>query len=571
MRMSHFYSPTLKETPAEAEIISHQLMLRAGLIRKLASGIYSYLPLGVKVLRKIENIIREELTRAGAQEVLLPTLHPAGLWQETGRWYDMGPEMVRLQDRKNNDFCIGPTHEEVITDLLRNEVRSYKQLPLNLFQIQTKVRDEIRPRFGVMRSREFIMKDAYSFHLNEECLDEVYQKMFEAYTRIFERVGLEFRPVNADTGAIGGKSSHEFMVLAESGEDAIVFCNGCDYAANLEMAESVVTIEENTEELKDLEKVSTPGVKTIEDLQEFFELSGSKMIKTLLYMVEEKMVAVLILGSDELNEAKLRSHLATANFRMATDEEILEKTGAPVGFAGPIDFKNIRVIADPLVMNIQNGITGANVADYHYKNVNPNRDFTLNEEDIFDLRTVREGEKCTQCNQPVHIARGIEVGHIFKLGTKYSESMGATVLDENGKEQNMIMGCYGIGVTRIIGAAIEQNNDENGIIWPMPIAPFHVEVVPIGKDDEVKNVGDQIYQELIQKGIDVLLDDRKERPGVKFKDADLIGIPIRVTIGGRGLKENIVEVKFRATGEETKVSIDAIVDFLTDKVQTQLF
>ncbi|AZR72383.1 proline--tRNA ligase [Anoxybacter fermentans] len=570
MRMSQFYLPTLKETPAEAEIVSHQLMLRAGLIRKLASGIYSYLPLGVRVLQKIENIIREEMVRAGAQEVFLPLLHPAELWKESGRWYDMGPEMMRVKDRKDHDFCIGPTHEEVITDLVRNEVRSYKQLPLNLFQIQTKVRDEIRPRFGVMRSREFIMKDGYSFDLDEKGLDETYQKMFEAYTRIFERIGLEFRAVEADTGAIGGKSSHEFMVLAESGEDAIAYCEDCEYAANLELAQSEISIKEEYEELKDLEKISTPNIKSIKDLEKFFDLDGCKMIKTLLYVAGDTMVAALVRGCDELNEVKLRNHLGVANIRMATDEEIIEKTGAPAGFVGPVGLKNIRIIADPLVMRIKNGVTGANEADYHYRNVNPGRDFTVAEEDVVDLRTVQEGEACVHCGKPLRIARGIEVGHIFKLGTKYSEAMGATILDENGKERPMIMGCYGIGVTRIIGAAIEQNHDENGIIWPMPIAPFHVIILPIGKDDQIMEVAEDIYEKLIAQGIEAVLDDRKERPGVKFNDADLIGIPIRVTIGNRGLKENVVEVKYRDTGEEVKVEVDKIVEFIVDEVRSRL-
>lgn len=570
MKGSQYYMPTLKESPAEAEIMSHKLMLRAGLIRKVGSGIYSYLPLGMKVLRKIENIIREELVRAGALEVLMPAIHPAELWQETGRWEIMGDLMMRFKDRKGHEFAIGPTHEEIITDLVRNEVRSYKQLPLNLFQIQTKVRDEIRPRFGVMRSREFIMKDAYSFDMSDAGMDESYQKMYDAYIRIFERCGLSFRPVEADTGAIGGKTSHEFMVLAESGEDAIIFCEDCNYAANIERATSSIPHEEVIDEALELNKVSTPDVKTIEDLVKFFEMDGSMMVKTLFFMMGETMVAALVRGDDELNEAKLAAHLGAPNLRMATDEEVLEQTGVPVGFVGPVNLnEEVRIVADPLVMKIRNGIAGANEKDYHFKNVNPGRDFTVAEEDVVDLRTVREGEACNRCGSTLRVARGIEVGHVFKLGTKYSEAMGATILDENGKERPMLMGCYGIGVTRIIGAAIEQNNDENGIIWPMAIAPFQVAIVPIGKG-EANSVAEKIYEALTAQGIEVLLDDRKERPGVKFKDADLIGYPVRVTIGDRGLNENIVEVKFRDEEESQKVEVNKVIDFVTARVKSQL-
>lgn len=568
MRLSQFYLPTLKETPSEAEIISHQLMLRAGLIRKVASGVYSYLPLGMRVLRKIENIVREEMNRAGAQEVLMPSMSPAELWKESGRWDIMGAEMMRFQDRKCHDFCIGPTHEEVVTDLVRHEIRSYKQLPLNLYQIQTKVRDEIRPRFGVMRSREFIMKDAYSFDKDQAGLDESYRKMYDAYTRIFERIGLKFRAVEADTGAIGGKSSHEFMVLAESGEDAIIFCDHCHYAANVERAESIVSFEDGSEDGKALEKVSTPNVKTIEELVEFFNLHGGKMLKTLLYIAGGTMVAAVLRGSDELNEVKLRNHLGVPEVRMATDEEIALQ-GLPVGFVGPIDLQGIRVIADPLVMKIQNGVTGANEVDYHYRHVNPGRDFTVPEEDVVDLRLAKENDTCVHCGETLKVARGIEVGHVFKLGTKYSEAMHATFLDENGKEQTMIMGCYGIGVTRIIGAAIEQNNDENGIIWPMAIAPFHVTILPIGKE-ETMALAQRFYDELQAQGVEVLLDDRKERPGVKFNDADLTGIPVRVTIGDRGLKENIVEIKVRATGEDLKLGVDEVVPYLLQQVKSQI-
>jgi len=562
MKMSQAYIPTLKETPAEAEVVSHQLMLRAGMMRKLSSGIYTYLPLGQKVIQKVEEIVREEMNREGAQELLLPALQPAKLWKESERWEDYGPELMRLNDRHNRDFCLGPTHEEVMTDLVRDEVRSYKDLPLNLYQIQTKFRDEIRPRFGVLRGREFIMKDAYSFDIDEEALEESYQKMYDAYSRIFARCGLEFRPVAADNGAIGGSESHEFMVLADSGEDTVVFCNDCDYAANLELAISDVEFAIGDQEVAELDKVETPGADTIEALAEFLECSTKQLIKTLAYETDEGYVLALVRGDYQLNEVKLRNVLGVPNLEMADGEELFSATRIVTGFAGAIDIPNdVKVIADPSVMEIVNGVTGANEADYHYVNVNPQRDFTVDE--VVDIREIKENEACVECGGDLTLTKGIEVGQVFKLGTKYSESMGATYLDNNGKAQPMVMGCYGIGITRTVAAAIEQNHDDYGIIWPVAIAPYEVSILVLG-DGEVLETGDQIYNDLQQEGIDVLFDDRKERAGVKFNDADLIGSPVRITIGSRSLAEGNVELKVRSTGEELKVSVDEVVDTIKE-------
>lgn len=566
MRMSKYYLPTLKETPHEAEIISHQLMLRAGLIRKLSSGLYTYLSLGMRVLQKIEQIISEEMVEAGAQEILMSCLQPAKLWQESGRWEIMGPLMVRFKDRKLHEYCLGPTHEEVVTDLVRGEINSYKQLPLNLFQIQTKVRDEIRPRFGVLRSREFIMKDAYSFDRDQAGLELSYQKMYHAYQKIFQRMGLKFLAVEADSGAIGGNSSHEFMVLADSGEDTIVFCENCQYAANLERARSQVFLTEESTELNDLTKVATPNVKTIQQLSDFFQLPSEQMIKTLIYLADMEIVGVLIRGCDELNEVKLQNYLQADELRLATDEEILSELDLPVGFLGPIGLKNLRLIADPLVMEVKDAVVGANELDYHFSHVQPGRDFAIAPEAIVDLRTVKADELCLNCGQRLQLTRGIEVGHVFQLGTKYSQAMGAKFLDKDGQERHLMMGCYGIGVTRIIGAVIEQNNDQDGIIWPMTIAPFSVIILQIGKDLALEKIASQIYSELQERAIETLLDDRHERPGVKFKDADLLGIPIRITIGSRGLQENLLEVKLRATGEQIKVAVDEVVNLVVSKI-----
>jgi prolyl-tRNA synthetase len=547
------YIPTLKETPADAEVISHQLMLRAGLMRKLSSGIYTYLPLGYRVIRKFEDIVREELNKAGAQELLLPALQPAELWEESGRFQNYGPELMRLKDRHGRDFCLGPTHEEVITDLVRDEVRSYKELPLNLYQIQSKYRDEIRPRFGVLRGREFIMKDAYSFDIDEDGLQESYQKMYDAYCNIYSRCGLEYRPVEADTGAIGGSDSHEFMVLADAGEDIVVYCEECNYAANLELAKSKSETVKNNEEAKELEIIDTPDITTIEELVAELDLPAEKMIKAVLYQGKDEIILALVRGDYQVNDIKLGNLLDIVNLELISDEAY-ESLNTVKGFTGPVNLDNVRIIADELVMEVVNGVAGANQVDKHYVNVNPRRDFEIGE--VADIREVKEGEKCIHCGGHLSLTPGIEVGQVFKLGTKYSEPLGATFLDENGKSKPMVMGCYGIGITRTVAAAIEQNHDEYGIVWPKALAPFLVEILVLGKNNEVSERAEQIYHELTSEGIDVLLDDRKERAGVKFNDADLIGCPIRITIGGRSLKEGTLEVKLRKTGEESKIEID---------------
>lgn len=553
MKMSQMYIPTLKETPADAEVISHQLMLRAGLMRKLSSGIYTYLPLGYRVIRKFEDIVREELNKAGAQELLLPALQPAELWEESGRFQNYGPELMRLKDRHGRDFCLGPTHEEVITDLVRDEVRSYKELPLNLYQIQSKYRDEIRPRFGVLRGREFIMKDAYSFDIDEDGLQESYQKMYDAYCNIYSRCGLEYRPVEADTGAIGGSDSHEFMVLADAGEDIVVYCEDCDYAANLELAKSKSDTIESDEELKELEVIDTPAITTIEELVAELDIPAEKMIKAVLYQGKDEIILALVRGDYQVNDIKLGNLLDIVNLELVNDDAY-KSLDTVKGFTGPVNLDDVIIIADELVMEVVNGVAGANQTDKHYINVNPQRDFKVAE--VADIREVKEGEKCIHCDGHLSLTPGIEVGQVFKLGIKYSEPLGATFLDENGKSKPMVMGCYGIGITRTVAAAIEQNYDEYGIVWPKALAPFLVEILVLGKNNEVSEKAEQIYNQLTSEGIDVLLDDRKERAGVKFNDADLIGCPIRITIGGRSLKEGALEVKLRKTGEELKVEID---------------
>ncbi|WP_456434500.1 proline--tRNA ligase [Thermosulfuriphilus sp.] len=551
MRLSGYFLPTLREDPAEAEVVSHRLMLRAGMIRKLASGIYSYLPYGLAALRNVETIIREEMNRAGAQEVLLPMVQPAELWQETGRWEKYGRELLRFKDRKEHDFCLAPTAEEVITDLVRREVRSYRQLPLTLYQIQTKFRDEIRPRFGLMRGREFIMKDAYSFDADEAGAEASYEAMYEAYQRIFKRCGLKFRAVAADTGAIGGHASHEFMVLADTGEDLIAVCSRCDYAANIELAEAIATPHAPKGKKAPLEKVHTPGAHRAEEVAEFLGKTPQEIVKTLIYLADGRPVAVLIRGDHELNEVKLKKALKAEVLEMAPVEVVEKVTKAPVGFAGPVGLE-IEMIADKAIAGLKNFVTGANEADFHYLNVNLGRDFPT--PTFADLRNVVPGDPCPQCGEGLEIIRGIEVGHIFKLGTQYSQAMGATFLDAQGRQRPLIMGCYGIGVGRTVAAAIEQNHDENGIIFPVPIAPFKVIVVPVNiKDDQISKTAQNLYQEL-QNSVPTLLDDRDERPGVKFKDADLIGVPLRVTIGKK-LKEGLVEIKKRATGETQLVSV----------------
>lgn len=562
MKMSKMLVGTLREVPADAEIESHKLMLRAGLMRKMTAGVYNYMPLGLKVIENVKNIIREEMSEADAQEFLASALVPAELWQESGRWDAYGAEMFRLKDRHNRDFCLGPTHEEVFTDLVRNEIKSYKQLPLNLYQIQTKYRDERRPRFGVMRSREFLMKDGYSFDRNQEGLDEAYEKMRKAYTNIFNRCGLDAKAVAADSGAIGGSGSAEFMVKSEVGEDDVVFCTSCDYAANIEKAPS--TPEKAEEEvLMEVEKVETPAVRSIDDLAKYFECSPKKIAKTLIFQADDKVVAVVLRGDREANEVKISNAIGeVTELEMASEEVVKEATGAAVGFAGPIGIKVDMLLVDQEVANIYNFIVGANETDMHLKNVNYGRDF---EGIVGDFRNVTIGEKCPVCGEEITISRGTEVGHIFKLGTKYSESMGATFIDEDGKAKPFIMGCYGIGVTRTVASIIEQHNDENGIIWPLEVAPYHVSVIPANvKNEEQATKAEEIYNELRKMGVEVLLDDRKERAGVKFKDSELMGIPMRITVG-KLIGEGQVEFKLRNGGEVETLTIEEAYNRVQDE------
>ncbi len=562
MKFTNYFIPTLKEDPSEAEVISHKLMIRAGMIRKVAAGIYNYLPLGLKMIRKIENIVREEMNRAGAIEILMPAVIPAELWQESNRWDYYGKELLRIKDRHNREFCIGPTHEEVVTDLVRREIKSYKQLPVNFYQIQTKFRDEIRPRFGLMRGREFIMKDAYSFDATEEGAELSYKKMYDAYTKIFERCGLEFRVVEADTGAIGGSFSHEFMVLAKNGEDEIVSCNLCNYGANTEKAPVVKKdYKENNinEKEESKEKVYTPSVKTINDVADFFKVPENKIVKTIILTNGEDIVAALVRGDFDINIVKVKNLLNWDTIYFATEQSVREVTGAPTGFAGPIGLK-CKIIADFSVKNLKNFIVGANEKDYHFKNVNF-QDINENIE-FYDIRNAVEGDLCPKCQKgKLKIFRGIEVGHIFKLGTKYSEAMEAYFLDKDGKQKPCIMGCYGIGIGRTAAAAIEQNFDENGMILPEPISPFVFYILPVNyKDGEIKKTADMLYEKLKAKGCDILLDDRDERPGIKFKDADLLGFPYRITIGKKTLKEGKVELKKRKDGETELLTIEEVIE-----------
>ncbi len=570
MRYSQYLLPTLKETPADAEVVSHQLMMRAGMIRKVAAGIYSYLPYGLRALRKMEQIIREEMDRAGAIECLMPMANPAELWQESGRWEKYGKELLRFKDRKSADFCMGPTHEEVITDIIRNTVNSYKQLPLNLYQIQTKFRDEIRPRFGLMRGREFVMKDAYSFDLEDAGADDSYRKMYQAYRNIFNRCGLKFRSVEADSGAIGGNFSHEFMVLAESGEDGIVSCDSCEYAANVEKAELIYGDLATPVATQDLTKVDTPAQKTIEDVAKFLKVEASQLVKTLIVQTsDDEVLAVLLRGDRELNMIKLTNLLDVDWVLLAEDDVVKEATGAPTGFAGPVGLK-IKVIADAEIKGMADFVVGGNAVDVHYSGVNLERDFTVSQ--FADIRQAVAGDPCPRCDGGKFESwRGIEVGHIFKLGTKYSEAMNATVLDAEGKSRPLVMGCYGIGAGRTVAAAIEQNHDEYGMILPMPLAPFQVLVTMLNpKDDQVRDAAEKLYQQLLDLGIEALLDDRDERPGIKFKDADLIGIPLRVTVGARNLKEGNVELKARADGETVMVGLDDVAAQLQQRVADAL-
>ncbi len=572
MRYSEFFLPTLREVPTDAEVISHQLMLRAGMIRRVAAGIYELLPMGVRVIRKVETIIREEMNRAGALEVLMPTVLPAELWQETGRWDFYGKELLRLKDRNGREFCLGPTHEEVITDLVRREIRSYRQLPRNLYQIQTKFRDEIRPRFGLMRGREFIMKDAYSFDTDRAGAERSYRAMHEAYTAIFRRCGLRFRAVEADSGKIGGNLSHEFMVLADTGEDRVVSCTSCDYAANMEMAAAAPPAGDGAvpgnKYAADAEsgvqdsgrypvEVKTPGMKTVEEVTRFLGITARDLVKTIILSGEKGPVSILVRGDHEVNPVKVRRIVGDETLELA-DSDIVERvTGAPVGYAGPVGLA-IPIFADNAVRSMSRFVTGGNATDVHLMDVDL-VDFKV--EDFADLREASPGDPCPKCGGILTFLRGIEVGHIFYLGTKYSGSMKAHYLDEKGREKPIEMGCYGIGVGRTAAAAIEQNHDEKGIIWPLPLAPFQVILLSLDPGSkDVHSVAERIYSDLMAAGIEVLLDDREDRPGVKFNDADLVGIPIRITLGERSLKEGKAELKERATGKESRIPVEGVVE-----------
>ena len=568
MRYSETFIPTKKENPAEAEVVSHQLMLRAGFIRRLTSGVYSYLPYGLAAIRKVENIIREEMNRAGALELIMPMVQPADLWRETGRYEKYGPELLRFHDRHDREFCLGPTHEEVITDIIRNALSSYRDLPVNFYQIQTKFRDEIRPRFGLMRGREFIMKDAYSFDVDDEKATISYQKMFDAYKRIFTRCGLDFRPVQADSGAIGGSYSHEFMVLAKTGEDTIVVCTECDYAANMEKAAVKSPEPVEKPELLELEKIETPGKRKVQAVCEFLDITPDQLVKTLVFDADGTPVAVLVRGDREVEEVKLKNLLGVIDVRMLDDKAVFDATGVPGGYLGPVGIP-IRVVADAEVAAMSNFYVGGNEKNYHMKNVNLGRDFEVT--DIADLRQICQDDPCPLCGAKLNLPQGIEVGHVFKLGTGYSESMKATFQDGNGEEKYFVMGCYGIGVSRVVAACIEQNHDEDGIVFPVPMAPYTVIVLNLGITDEViTGASDELYNKLKGTGLDVLLDDRDERPGAKFKDADLIGIPYRVTVGKRFAKDGVVEIRQRRDGETTEMSIDECVAYLKETISSQL-
>ena len=568
MRTSRFPLHTLKETPADAEIASHRLMLRAGMVRKLASGLYNWLPMGLRVLHKVENIVREEMNKSGGLEVLMPGVQPAELWQETGRWQKYGLELLRFKDRHEREFCLGPTHEEIITELARNELQSYKQLPVNFYQIQTKFRDEIRPRFGIMRAREFIMKDAYSFHLENESLDQTYEDMYQCYNNIFNRCGLDFRAVQADSGSIGGNSSHEFHVLADSGEDAITFSTESDYAANIEKAEAV-SITDRAEPTRPMQEIKTPDQRSIEEVSRFLDIPEQQTIKTLIVngVDENSVVALVLRGDHELNEIKAEKleHVASP-LTMASEEAVKGATGCLPGSVGPVGLM-IKVYVDRAASQLSDFICGANTDGVHYTGVNWERDLPQGE--VVDIRNIVEGDPSPDGKGTLTIARGIEVGHIFKLGKTYSDKMNATVLDENGKSVTMTMGCYGIGVSRVVAAAIEQHHDDNGICWPASIAPFEVVICPIQmkKSELVRETTEQLYNELMKAGIDVLLDDRDIRPGVMFADMELIGIPHRVVIGERSLKENQVEYRLRTAEENQMIAADDIVAYLIDQLK----
>ncbi len=563
MRFSRGFFPTLKEAPAEAEVVSHRLMVRSGMIRRLAAGVYSLLPLGVRAQRKVERILREEMNRAGAQEVFLPALNPAGLWRKTGRWEIYGKELIRLKDRHERDFCLGPTHEEVITDLVAREVRSYRDLPLNLYQIQTKFRDEIRPRFGVMRGREFTMKDGYSFDRDEAGAERSYEEMVRAYERAFRRCGLRFSAVEADSGAIGGSFSHEFMVMADTGEEAVAACDSCGYAANVEKAPVRLRLPEGED--GELEKIRTPGAHTVEEVAEFFSLPPHRIVKTLLYVADGEPVAAMIPGHRDLNEVKLKNALDAAALELADPGTVERLTRSQVGFAGPVGLPGVRLVADQSLEGAGGLVVGANETDHHYGGAREGRDFEAGA--FADLALALDGDACPRCEAALGVRRGIEVGHVFKLGRKYSEALGADYQDENGETRGIVMGCYGIGVGRTVAAAIEQNHDEHGIIWPTPIAPYHVDVIAVKADDEeTMRVCGGLYDALAASGVDVVLDDRDERAGVKFKDADLIGFPYKAVVGPRGLREGKIELKSRRSGETRLLEAETAASFLKDLI-----
>lgn len=561
MKQSKVFIPTMREVPAEAEALSHRLLLKAGLIKQSTSGIYSYLPLATRVLNNISNIVREEMESIDAVEILMPALQQAELWEESGRWGAYGPELMRLKDRNGREFALGPTHEEVVTSLVRDELKSYKRLPLTLFQIQSKYRDEKRPRFGLLRGREFIMEDAYSFHADEESLDATYQDMYNAYSKIFKRVGINARPVVADSGAIGGNHTHEFMALSEIGEDTIVYSNESDYAANIEKAEVIYHPSVKHTETAELSKIETPNVKTAQELADFLNRPLDEIVKTMIFKVDGEFIMILIRGHHELNDVKLKAYFGTENVEMASQDEIVNLVGANPVSLGPIHNKEIKIYADNYVKDLNNLVIGANEDGYHYVNANVERDFNIDE--YGDFRFILEGEMLSDGSGKAQFAEGIEVGQVFKLGTKYSEAMNATFLDNQGKAQPLIMGCYGIGISRTLSAIVEQNNDDNGIIWPKSVTPFDLHLITINpKKDDQRELGDQLYDQLNDK-FDILYDDRKERAGVKFNDADLIGLPLRVVVGKRA-EEGIVEVKQRLNGESEEIHVNDLENYLKD-------
>ena len=570
MLATKLYAPTLREVPSDADVVSQQLMLRAGFMRKTANGLYSFLPLGWRSIKKIEAIVREEMDRASAQEIMMPILQPAEIWKESGRWNAYGAEMMRINDRHDNEFCLGPTHEEMITTLVKNEINSYRQLPVNLYQIQSKFRDERRPRYGLMRSREFIMKDAYSFDVDEAGLEESYKSMYDAYTRIFNRCGLTFRPVEADSGAIGGSGTHEFMAIAEAGEADIVYCTKCDYAANIEIGKPGIMKQEE-EALQELSVVDTPNATSIEAVAEMLNLPLHKTIKAVVFSIDGKVVLAIVRGDHEVNEVAVQhAVLGSVEPEMATSEE-LEKVGLTAGFISPVGLQQTEefaIVVDESVMETYNVCGGANKKDAHYVNINPKRDFNVEDIIVAPIRLITKDDVCPTCGGALEHAKGIEVGQVFKLGTKYSEALQATFLDQNGRPNPMIMGCYGIGVSRTLAAAIEQYHDENGIIWPRSIAPFEAVIVPINaKDDALMSTSQTIYTALQEAGVDVLLDDRKDRAGVKFKDADLIGYPLRITVSKNTLENNEVEIQIRKSGEALPCAIDSVATKVTELLQ----